>query len=65
MKIRAEIISLDTNGETMQVKLQGSASTDAEWRPGLRLSIELPDKGSIRKAYHLGRIIHLTVEPGK
>lgn len=63
MRIRAEIIALHTNGEIMKVDLQGAALADAEWRPGLSLSIELPDKGAIKQAYHLGRVINIKLEP--
>ena len=62
MKVRAEILSVETHGEKLCVKLQGRQDRDAEWRPYLSLSIEVHDSPRARKAMYLGRVLRLNIE---
>lgn len=63
MKIRAHIIGAETRGDSVKFTLQGNAQGDADWRSFLRFEIELPNKGSVTKSYHLGRVISIKVKP--
>lgn len=61
MKIDAEVLAAETIGDGLRLKLQGSAQSDAEWRPMLAMSIEVPDQPRNRKAYHVGRRVSIKI----
>jgi hypothetical protein len=62
MKITAEILSVDSNGDSLSVKVQGKEARAAEWRPYLAFTLQIPDNVKNRKAFHLGRKVRVTVE---
>jgi len=63
MKLKAEIISVTTNGETMMVRCQGKTNGEAEWRRWGNYEIELPDIIKNRKSLYLGRILEISIVP--
>lgn len=50
MKIIAEVISAANKGDTIEIRAQGRAERDAQWRSMLVLSLELPDNVRTRRA---------------
>jgi hypothetical protein len=62
MKIHAEVLAAETIGDGLRLKLQGNADVDAEWRPMLALSIEVPDHARNRRAYYIGRKVAITID---
>jgi hypothetical protein len=63
MKIRAEVIAVETHGDTLHVSLQGKGRGDAQWRPMGRHSIMVPATPANGRHYHVGRIVHLEARP--
>lgn len=63
MRIRCEVLAVENLGDKLRVKLQGRAGLDAEWRNMLSLSIEAPDHERHRRAFFVGRIVYVEVEP--
>jgi hypothetical protein len=64
MKIRAEVLSVESIGDALRVKLQGSADGEAQWRPMLSLTVELPDQVRCRRNYYVGRHVTIRVDAG-
>lgn len=62
MRIRAEVLSMETTGDCLRMRLQGRGEADAEWRPYLQLTLEIPDQLRNRRAYYVGRIITIKVD---
>jgi hypothetical protein len=60
LKVKAYVIEVSDHGDKMKVTGQGRAVGDAEWRPMLKVELDLPDNRRNRKAFHLGR--HFTVK---
>lgn len=63
MKIKAEVIEVSTNGETLAVTLQGGGRKDASWRRLGRHTLQVADTKPNRKAFHVGRIVKMEIEP--
>ena len=62
MKIECEVIGVSGNGETLNVKMQGSVKGAATWRPMGIVSAEIPETPKTQKAFHLGRRVTVTVQ---
>ena len=63
MKIRAEILAVETSGEQITIKLQGKNNSAAEWRPFGSYSFQVPATDANCRAYHVGRIVKLQIAP--
>lgn len=63
MKITAEVLSVDSHGDALNVKLQGKAKIDADWRPYLKFDLDVPETDKNRRAFYVGRKVKLTIEP--
>lgn len=63
MKIRAHVTDVSDHGEKMKVTGQGRAVGKSEWRPFLKIEIDLPINKTNQKAFRLGRHFTLTVKP--
>ncbi len=61
MKIKAEVLSVETIGDALSLLLQGKATTDADWRPHLRLRLQVPETKTNRRAFYVGRKVSVTV----
>jgi hypothetical protein len=64
MKIRGEVLSVETDGDKLRVRLQGAAQKMAEWRSLLSIRIEVPDVVKNRRTYYVGRIVYIEVKAG-
>ncbi|MEQ1580890.1 MAG: hypothetical protein ABL964_09885 [Steroidobacteraceae bacterium] len=63
MKIKAEVIAVETSGDALDVSLQGKAEADAEWRPMLRFNVQVPESIKNRRAFYVGRDVRISIEP--
>ncbi len=63
MKIKAHVTEVVDHGEKMKVAGQGRAVGKSEWRPWLKIEIEMPVNKTNQKAFRLGRHFTLTVKP--
>jgi hypothetical protein len=63
MKMRAEVIAVETTGEKITVTMQAVSDGDADWRPMNVITLQCADKETNRKSFHLGRIFSLIVRP--
>lgn len=61
MKIKAEVLAVETIGDALRLQLQGKATTDARWRPYLRISLQVPETKTNRRAFYVGRKVLVTV----
>lgn len=62
MKIRCEIIAIETHGDSTRIDLQGMPATAAAWRPLGRHTMDLPSNSKNNKALHIGRIVEITIK---
>lgn len=62
MKLRCEVIGVSSNGEVLDVRLQGSEVSAAEWRRMGVQQIQIADTPGNKKTYHLGRVITLEIK---
>ena len=60
MRMKGEILAVETNGEKLFVKLQAVGAADASWRDMNVITFECPDIAAFRKSLHVGR--HLVVD---
>lgn len=63
MKIRCEILSVETHGESLSITLQGKGKSDADWRPMVRQIIGIASTQKNQKQFHVGRTIEIEVLP--
>jgi len=45
------------------IRVQGRQTRQAQWRDWLGFSLAVPDNEATRKAFYVGRLIAVTVEP--
>lgn len=64
MKIRAEVTAVETQGDSLQVILQGKGRGDAHWRRMGRHSLTVPATAQNGRVYHVGKIITIEARPG-
>ncbi|WP_291709830.1 hypothetical protein [Bradyrhizobium sp.] len=50
-------------GDKLRIIGQGRAVTDAEWRPYLSITIDVPITDRNRKAFFVGRHFEIAVKP--
>ena len=62
MKLQCEVLSVDCNGESLTVDLQGKSETDADWRPMTRQTVQVPYTARNAKAFYIGRKVEITVK---
>lgn len=55
MRMRGEILAVETIGDRLRVKMQAVGAADAAWRPMNVVTFECPDLPAQRKALHVGR----------
>lgn len=63
MKLRCEVVWVESHGDTLVVSFQGSPPSAADWRPLGRQSIEIPATAAHQKAFYVGRVVELRVYP--
>jgi hypothetical protein len=62
MKLRAEILSVSTTGDTLTVGAQAKEVAASEWHELAYLTFRVRDIAANRKALHVGRILTVTIE---
>lgn len=60
MKIRCEVLSVSTDGECLEVFMEGKPPSSAFWRPSVGQKLKIPDTEANRRNYYVGRIVMLT-----
>lgn len=63
MKITAEIIAVENNGDRLKVKVQGSAVNEAEWRSMGICEFSIPANKNAGKTFFVGRVIEIKIKP--
>jgi len=63
MKINCTVTSVSSNGETMSVRVEGNAPSDAEWRPSFTQDLTFAENSHARRAFYIGRKVEITVRP--
>lgn len=61
MKLRCEVLAVETFGDRLKITTQGRRPNDAEWRPYLKIVFELHDSPKTRKAMHVGRMVRIDI----
>lgn len=55
MRMKGEILAVETTGDQLRIKVQAVGAADAEWRRMNVITFECPDLDAYRKALHVGR----------
>lgn len=63
MRIRCELLSVETTGDKLTLRYQGTQPLRAERRPLLTGTVEVPNNPTTQRAYYVGRTIYLEVTP--
>lgn len=61
MKLKCEILSVETRGDTIAISLQGKSPTDADWRPLSPQTIIVTQTEKMAKALYVGRRVEIEV----
>jgi hypothetical protein len=62
MRVKGEILKVETTGDQLAVEIQGKQAGAADWRPMSTIRITVADDDTARRALHIGREVILTVE---
>lgn len=65
MKLRCEILSVESVFPDLRIKVQGKQPGGADWRSMNAFTIELPSHPATAKAFYVGRIITIEVKPSR
>lgn len=63
MKLRAQIIAAEDNGDRLKITAQGQAHPARQWSPIRKIAVAVQISARNRRAFHVGRAITVTVEP--
>jgi len=64
MKIRAEVLAVETTGDQLSIKMQGNApSASAGWRTMEVVDVRLADTKINRRAFRVGRSVTVIIKP--
>lgn len=63
MKLNCVVTSVSSNGETMSVRVEGNAPSDAAWRPRFTQDLTFSESAPTRRAFHIGRKVEIIVRP--
>ena len=63
MKIRGEVLKVETTGDHLRINLQTQIVGQALWRPFNHMEFSVPDNSVSRKTYCVGRILIFEVKP--
>lgn len=63
MKLKLEVIGVDASGDLLTLHLQGSAPNSPDWRTMGGHKIQIDNTPRNCKAFYLGRILNVTIEP--
>ena len=63
MKLRCEVLSVDSKFPDLTLRVQGKQRNGAEWRPMSAFTISIPAHDKTAKAFYVGRIITIEVKP--
>jgi hypothetical protein len=63
MKIKAEVIAVESNGEKIKVRVQGIASSDPAWLSMSAHSFELYANQKNQRSYWIGRKVEIEIKP--
>jgi len=61
MKLDCEVIGVETNGDSVDVKLQGSQTRSADWRRMGTHILTLDANSTIGKTFYVGRRVKIEV----
>ncbi len=61
MKIRCEVLAVESTGDAIRVRWQGRGVKDADWRPYMSGTIEVAHTKTSERAYHVGRVFTMEV----
>lgn len=61
MRMRGDILSVETTGDKLRIKMQAAGAADANWREMNVVTFECPDLPAYRKALHVGRILVIDI----
>jgi hypothetical protein len=63
MKIRCEVTAVETNGDRLNIRMQGQTLNAANWRGWERQEISIPVSKTSQRTFYVGRIVEITVKP--
>jgi hypothetical protein len=63
VKITGEVIAVESNGEMLSVRLQGTAASDPAWLPMGVFTFQLQSTKRNERAYYIGRKVEIGLNP--
>jgi hypothetical protein len=63
MKLKGEVLKVETTGDFLEIELQTEVIGQAFWRPMGDLKFAIPDMEVNRKTFHVGRKVIFDVKP--
>jgi hypothetical protein len=65
MKMRCEILAVRSGANDLRIEVQGRQVNATQWSHWHSFTVIIPDSAKSRAAFHVGRLIFVTVEPVK
>ncbi len=65
MKIKGEVIAVETMGESLRIDIQGKATSDAEWRPYSKMTFSVACIDKNARAFWIGRRVKVEITVAK
>lgn len=62
MKLIGEVIKAVASCDVLTVEVRAKRQGSAYWRPGIVSSIDVPDNPHSRRAFHIGRKVHISIK---
>jgi hypothetical protein len=63
MKLKAEILSVETTGDTLQVRAQANELAAADWRSMVPVNFQIADTKRARDTMRVGRHLEIEIRP--
>lgn len=63
MKLRCEVIGVETTGDGLRLTLQGKPNGAAEWRNLERQEFVIPATQHAKRAFYVGRMVAISMRP--
>lgn len=63
MKLKGEVLTVSTNGDSLSLTMQACEVAGADWRPLEKIEIRVRDIEANRRTFRVGRRFVLTLTP--
>ena len=63
MKIKGEVLAVETTGDQLRMRMQTSVESQGQYYPMGVSSVEVPANAKNGRTYYVGRVVRITMAP--